>query len=34
MLLEAGTLESDNISLRDAVKIQNYIKCIKSGGLA
>jgi len=33
MLLEAGTLESDNISLQDAVKIQSCIKCIKSGGL-
>jgi len=32
MLLELGTLESDNIRLQGAMEIQNSIKCIKSGG--
>jgi hypothetical protein len=33
MLLEVGTMESDNIKLQGAMKIQNSVKCIKSGGL-
>jgi hypothetical protein len=33
MLLEVGMLESDNIRLQGAVKIQNSIECIKGGGL-
>ncbi len=34
MLLEVGTLELDNIRIQGAMTIQNFIKCIKSGGLA
>jgi len=33
MLLEARTLESDSIRLQGAVKIQDCIRCVKSGGL-
>jgi hypothetical protein len=34
MLLEIETLASDDKKIRGAINIENFIKCVMSGGLA